>query len=61
MSYRQRGNNCQLSYYRQRITHPKSKPLPAWEKKFYIEGGAMSWERFVEANKNLCENDKVFE
>ncbi|MBA0644717.1 hypothetical protein Goklo_028842, partial [Gossypium klotzschianum] len=30
-----------------------------WEKKFYIERGAMPWERFVEANKNLYENDKV--
>ncbi|MBA0861674.1 hypothetical protein Goshw_030286 [Gossypium schwendimanii] len=60
MSYRQRGNR-RPSYYRQRITHPKPEPLPTWEKKFCIEVGAMPWERFVEAKKNLYENDKVFE
>ncbi|TYG45624.1 hypothetical protein ES288_D11G189500v1 [Gossypium darwinii] len=57
MSYRQRGNR-RPSYYRQRITHPKPEPLPTWEKKFYIEVGAMPCERFVEAKKNLYENDK---
>ncbi|MBA0644712.1 hypothetical protein Goklo_028838 [Gossypium klotzschianum] len=30
-------------------------------KKFCIEVGAMSWERFVEAKKNLYEHDKVYE
>ncbi|MBA0653327.1 hypothetical protein Goklo_020519 [Gossypium klotzschianum] len=60
MSYRQRGNR-RPSYYRQRITHPRPEPLPTWEKKFCIEVGAMPWERFVEAKKNLYENDKVFE
>ncbi|MBA0745980.1 hypothetical protein Gogos_008537 [Gossypium gossypioides] len=61
MSYRQRGNNHQLSYYRQRTTHPKPEPLPAWEKKLCIKVGAMPWEIFVEAKKNLYENDKVLE
>ncbi|KAK5792500.1 hypothetical protein PVK06_033615 [Gossypium arboreum] len=62
MSYRQGGRSyCQLSYSRERTTHPKPEPLPAWEKTFYIEMGAMPWERFVEANKNLYEHDKVFE
>ncbi|MBA0577268.1 hypothetical protein Golob_024687 [Gossypium lobatum] len=61
MSYHQKGKNRQSSYYRQRITHPKFEPLPAWEKKFCIEVGAMPWERFVEAKKSLNEHDKVFE
>ncbi|MBA0569829.1 hypothetical protein Golob_003530 [Gossypium lobatum] len=52
-SYRQRGNNRQLSYSRQRTNHPKPEPLPAWEKTFCIEVGAMPWERFVKAKKNL--------
>ncbi|MBA0748899.1 hypothetical protein Gogos_002877 [Gossypium gossypioides] len=60
-SYHQRGNNRQLSYSRQRTTHPKPEPLPAWEKTFCIEVGAMPWERFVESKKNLYEHDKVFE
>lgn len=46
MLYYQRGNNRQLSYYRRRTTHPKTEPLPASEKKFCIEMGAMPWERF---------------
>ncbi|MFQ6625077.1 hypothetical protein Gotur_004224 [Gossypium turneri] len=29
-------------------------------KKFCIEVGAMSWERFVEAKKNLYEHDKAY-
>ncbi|MBA0552941.1 hypothetical protein Golob_023713 [Gossypium lobatum] len=29
--------------------------------KFCIEVGAMSWEGFVEAKKNLYEHDKVYE
>ncbi|MBA0743041.1 hypothetical protein Gogos_005762 [Gossypium gossypioides] len=58
MSYHQGGNNHQPSYYKQRITHPKFEPLLAWEKKFCIEVGAMPWERFVEAKKNLYEHDK---
>ncbi|MBA0695628.1 hypothetical protein Gotri_003554 [Gossypium trilobum] len=41
-------------------THPKLEPLPAWEKTFCIEVGAMPWERFVESKKNLYEHDKVF-
>ncbi|MBA0863761.1 hypothetical protein Goshw_025529 [Gossypium schwendimanii] len=61
MSYHQKGNNRQSSYYRQRITHPKFEPLQAWEKKFCIEVGAMLWERFVEAKKSLYEHDKVFD
>ncbi|MFQ6644756.1 hypothetical protein Gotur_019649 [Gossypium turneri] len=60
-SYCQRGNNRQLSYSRQRTTHPKPEPLPTWEKTFCIEVGAMPWERFVELKKNLYEHDKVFE
>ncbi|MBA0762164.1 hypothetical protein Gotri_024706 [Gossypium trilobum] len=61
MPYGQRGNNRQPSYYKQRTTHSKPEPLLAWEKKFCIEVGAMSWERFVEAKKNLYEHDKVYE
>ncbi|MBA0633659.1 hypothetical protein Godav_005184, partial [Gossypium davidsonii] len=57
-SYCQRGNNRQLSYSRQRTTHPKPEPLPTWEKTFCIEVGAMPWERFVELKKNLYEHDK---
>lgn len=55
MSYRQRGNNPQLSYYGQKITHPKFEPLSAC-----MEVSGMPWERFVEAKNNLLENDKVF-
>ncbi|MBA0748893.1 hypothetical protein Gogos_002871 [Gossypium gossypioides] len=58
MSYRHRANNRQLSYSRQRTTHPKLEPLPAWEKTFCIEVGAMPWERSVESKKNLYEHDK---
>ncbi|MBA0627998.1 hypothetical protein Godav_022783, partial [Gossypium davidsonii] len=57
-SYRQRGNNRQLSYSRQRTNHPKPEPLPTWEKTFCIEVGAMPWEIFVKAKKNLHEHDK---
>ncbi|KAH1048209.1 hypothetical protein J1N35_038993 [Gossypium stocksii] len=35
--YHQRGNHRQLSYSRQRTTHPKPEPLPAWEKTLCIE------------------------
>ncbi|XVF13411.1 hypothetical protein REPUB_Repub08aG0205600 [Reevesia pubescens] len=37
------------------------QPLPAWEKRFCIEVGAMSWKRFVKAKRNLHKTDKVYD
>ncbi|MBA0818352.1 hypothetical protein Gohar_021707, partial [Gossypium harknessii] len=54
-SYCQRGNNRQLSYSRQRTTHPKPEPLPTWEKTFCIEDDSAGLTAFQEAKQRFWE------